>query len=335
MLGAPPDPERTPVMTNADDMEAVAPTTAGRIVVVGGANLDVVGFSAAAVVNQDSNPGRIEDSPGGVARNIAENLARLGVETHLITAFGSDVNGQRLAEECRADGIAIDASHTVEHVPGSRYLAVLDDAGDLVVAVSDMRALDSLTPELLVLRRELLDSADLVVADTNLSAETLLWLARETSAPLLVDTVSVAKAVRVAAALPHVHTLKLNALEAGALLGREVDRASDEAVEAAAADLLALGVRRVFITLGRLGVFARDERTSARLEARKVDVVNATGAGDAFCAGVAYATIAGMTLVETAAFGSAMSAVALQSARTVSESIDRHGVAEMMKELLS
>ena len=96
---------------------------------VGGANLDVFGFSDARFIPQDSNPGRIEESPGGVARNIAENLARLGIETHLITAFGSDASGLRLAEECRRDGILADASLSVEHVPGSRYLAVLDDDG--------------------------------------------------------------------------------------------------------------------------------------------------------------------------------------------------------------
>jgi pseudouridine kinase len=323
-------------MTIADARDRNLPVSpTARIVVVGGANTDIFGFSAAQVVSQDSNPGDIEDSPGGVARNIAENLARLGVDTHLITAFGSDANGLRLADGCRASGIGVAGSLTVDHVPGSRYLAILDDAGDLVVAVSDMRALDSLTPMSLSERRLLLDSAALIVADTNLSPEALLWLAREMAAPLLIDTVSAAKAVRAAAALPSVHTLKLNALEASTLLGRDVNRASDADVKAAAHELTSLGVQRVFITLGRHGVFACDDREGVRLPAPNVDVVNATGAGDAFCAGVAHATIAGMTLRETAAFGSAMSVIALASARTVSESIDARRVATAMEEMLS
>ena len=310
-------------------------TPVGRVVVVGGANLDVFGFSAGPMRLQDSNPGHIEESPGGVARNIAENLARLGVDTHLITAFGSDTAGRRLADECQADGIKTDAAFVVEHVPGSRYLAILDDEGGLAAAVSDMRALEYLTPEVLSGRRPLLDSADLIVADTNLPADTLSWLAREASTPLLLDTVSAAKAVRATAELARVHTLKLNATEAGALLGRVVSDANDRDVESAARDLLERGVRRVFITVGARGVYAQDERESVRLPAPDVDVANATGAGDAFCAGVAYATIAGMTLVETAALGSAMSAVALASERTVSESIDRSEILSAMKELLS
>jgi pseudouridine kinase len=304
-------------------------------VVVGGANLDIFGFSAGPILMQDSNPGRIEDSPGGVARNIAENLARLGVETQLITAFGSDANGRNLAEECVADGISIAGSLTVEHVPGSRYLAILDEEGGLAVAVSDMRAMDSLTPEVLSLQREMMDSADLIVADTNLSAETLAWIAHECSSPLLLDPVSAGKAPRAVTALPAVHTLKLNTMEAGALLGRTVNRDDEGEVERAAWDLLEVGVRRVFITLGRRGVMALDDREALMLPAPHVEVANATGAGDAFTAGVAFATIAGMTLLETAAFGSAMAAAALASKRTVSQSIDLREIRQAMKEMLS
>jgi pseudouridine kinase len=308
---------------------------AGRVIVVGGANLDVFGFSAATLSMRDSNPGCIQDSPGGVARNIAENLARLGCETHLITAFGSDANSIQLADSCTSDGILIEASLIVDHIPGSRYLAILDDAGDLALAVSDMRALDYLTPSALSDRRTLLDSADLIVADTNLPAETLVWLARESQAPLLLDPVSARKASRAAAALPQVNTLKLNSLEAGTLLGRKVDPDSEDEVVCAVDDLVGLGVERVFLTLGPLGVLARDTHGTARIGPGVVQVANATGAGDAFTAGVAYAMLEGLALEESAAFGSAMAAIALTSTRTVSESINLTAVRSAMKEMLS
>jgi pseudouridine kinase len=308
---------------------------AGRIVVVGGANLDVFGFSDAQFIPRDSNPGRIEESPGGVARNIAENLARLGIETHLITAFGCDATGLHLAEECRRDGILADSSLSVEHVPGSRYLAILDDDGNLASAVSDMRALDALTPAVLADRTELLASADLIVADTNLPLESLRWLARESTTKLLLDPVSAAKASRARGALPHVHTLKLNALEAGAILGREVNPTTENDVVRAGEDLRALGAKRVFVTLGPLGVFAQDAGGTVRLAAPPVRVANATGAGDAFTAGVACGTLQGMTLPECAALGSAMAAAALTSKRTVSESIDLSAIRSAMKEILS
>ena len=307
----------------------------GRIVVVGGANLDVFGFSDDRFLPRDSNPGRIEESPGGVARNIAENLARLGIETHLITAFGSDASGRHLAEECRRDGILSEASLSVEHVPGSRYLAILDEDGNLAAAVSDMRAMDALTPAALADRTKLFATADLIVADTNMPAESLKWLAREFSAKLLLDPVSAAKASRAVGALPHVHTLKLNALEASVILGREVDPALESDIARAGADLLELGVERVFITLGPLGVFAQDAGATVRLDAPSVRVANATGAGDAFTAGVACATLQGLTLLESAALGSAMAAAALASKRTVSESVELSVIRSAMKEILS
>jgi pseudouridine kinase len=305
------------------------------VVVVGGANWDIFGFSAGPFLLRDSNPGHIEDSPGGVARNIAENLARLGVETHLITAFGSDDPSRRLAQSCRNANIDAGSSLTVEKVPGSRYLAALDEDGNLVGAVSDMRALEALTPEALADRSELLDTAALIVADTNLPADTLAWLVGASSVPVLLDPVSADKAKRSLRALPSVHTLKLNSLEAGSLLGRRIDPGSASDVESASADLMDMGVKRVFLTLGPLGVHARDLNDSLHLSPFPTSVVNATGAGDAFTAGVALAQLDEMTLAETAAFGSAMAAAALASERTVSESIDLAEIRKVTKEMLS
>jgi pseudouridine kinase len=73
-----------------------------QVTVVGGANTDIVGHSKAALVAHDSNPGVVSVSSGGVARNIAENLARLRVRTSLVTAFGADTHGRELERACRA-----------------------------------------------------------------------------------------------------------------------------------------------------------------------------------------------------------------------------------------
>ena len=120
-----------------------------RIVVFGGANTDIAGASDAALVQRDSNPGRVTVSCGGVGRNVAENLAKLGCDTALVTAFGGDHNARELRGCCEASGIDVSASITCDDLPGSVYLAILDDAGDMALALSDMRALDRLTPDAL------------------------------------------------------------------------------------------------------------------------------------------------------------------------------------------
>lgn len=302
-------------------------------VVVGGANVDLLGVSDSGLINADSNPGRISESPGGVGRNIAENLVMLGVPTVLITAFGDDAHGRWLREECMADGIDIAGSVVVKDIPGSRYLAISKCDGDMALALNDMRALTAITPDVLAASVDLIARAGVVVADTNIPAETLRWLAKNCASPWIVDPVSAAKAPRMLGLLGGVYALKLNALEASALLGRHVAADDDADVSDAAAALVALGVKRVFLTRGTAGVIAADRNTVTSLPAPDVSIANVTGAGDAFSAGVAYATLLGATLGQAALIGSGMAALALKSERTVSRAVDPEAFAHVIEEL--
>lgn len=292
------------------------------VVVVGGANVDLLGVACEGLNAEESNIGRISESPGGVGRNIAENLARLGVRSHLISAFGRDAHGRWLREECERDGIDVSHAHDVAAVPGSRYLAISDAGGDMRLALNDMRALDHITPEVLAGSAHLIERAAVVVADTNVPQVTLEWLAASCTAPLLIDPVSSAKAPRITALLDRVFALKLNVLEAGVLLGRTIDAEDGDACQAAVSALLARGVRRVFLTRGAAGVIAAEGAEMLRMPAPQVTIANVTGAGDAFSAGVAFATLNGMSLGQSARIGSTMAALALASERTVSLDVD-------------
>lgn len=170
------------------------------VVVVGGANLDIKARSSAAAIAHTSNPGHTTTTPGGVARNIAENLARLGTPTQLIAAIGRDPYGERLLADTRAAGVQLDHVHRGEQPTGS-YTAVLDADGELVLAVADMTATDALRPEHLQSARELIAHAALLVLDGNLPAPTtahLLDLAHAGDVRVVIDPVSVPKAARLA-----------------------------------------------------------------------------------------------------------------------------------------
>jgi pseudouridine kinase len=297
-------------MESVQRVMPVVPAGAG-VVVVGGANTDIIGVSAGPLVAHDSNPGHVTASAGGVGRNIAEILARTGVETHLVTAFGGDEAGRELAEACRTLGIGVEASLFCEDLPGARYLAVVGEDGDMAVAINDMRVLERLTTDALVRPAcaRLLAAAALVVVDTNLPADSLEWLATHVEAPIVLETVSAAKAPRAAGILPRLAAITPNALEAGVLLGREV--CGLESARSAAVDLVALGVGAAFVTCGAEGVAWADGARSGTVDAPAVEVADATGAGDAFCAGVASALLAGAGAREAAATGSAIAGIAL------------------------
>ncbi|MDO8964439.1 MAG: carbohydrate kinase family protein [Coriobacteriia bacterium] len=283
-----------------------------RVVVVGGANTDVIAMSTGPLRARDSNPGTVRTRSGGVGRNIAEVLAGLGAETHLITAFGDDDAARSLAAACAQTGIRTHRSITVADLPGARYVAILDETHDMSVAVSDMRVLDALTPDLLGSREcaELIAGADMVIADANLPVDSLEWLAEARRAPLLVEPVSTTKASRLLGILSRSTAITPNTLEAGVLLGREVRGYTD--ADSAARELVALGAASAFVTCGAEGVAWADAMSSGRLPAPDVRVASANGAGDAFAAGVAYALLAGAGTATGARIGSAIAALVLE-----------------------
>lgn len=164
--------------------------------VVGGVNVDIGGQSYAPLVARDSNPGRVRISLGGVGRNIAHNMSLLGVDVRLLTAFGDDLHAQRVAASCGELGI--DISHALQ-VPGgttSTYLFLNDVDGDMALGLSDMDICERITPAYLASNLSLLNNAQVIVADTNIPAESLQYLVTHCTPPVFVDPVSTAKRAR-------------------------------------------------------------------------------------------------------------------------------------------
>ena len=108
--------------------------TDNYVALIGAANIDIQGFSSSTLINRDSNPGRIEFCPGGVSRNIAENLSRLGIRTEVISAVGGDPNGTLILDSCKSCGIGTDYSLIVPDAVSSVYLAIMDESRDMALA---------------------------------------------------------------------------------------------------------------------------------------------------------------------------------------------------------
>ncbi len=115
------------VPDETDPIELDLPAT-GRVVVVGSSVLDVVGRPESSLVRGSSAAGHVRVSPGGVARNVAENLARLGVPVSLITAVGDDPAGRQLLESASGAGIDVSPSLQVRGAESGQYLAILNEA---------------------------------------------------------------------------------------------------------------------------------------------------------------------------------------------------------------
>jgi len=293
-------------------------------VVVGGVNMDIGGRAYAPLVSADSNPGRVRMSLGGVGRNIAHNLALLGVDARLLTAFGDDLYAQRIAASCAELGIDVSQALQVPGAATSTYLFLAGPDGDMALAVNDMDIYDHVTPAYLAAHRALLDNAQAVVVDTNIPEASIRWLCENVKPPIFADPVSTAKAGKLKGVLDKIHTLKPNRLEAELLSGVEIR--DEESLERAAKALLDTGLRRVFLSLGGGGIYAADHAGALRQACLPAQVVNATGAGDAFMAALVWAYLEGTDLPRTAALAQAAAAIAIEGAETISPAMSAEAV---------
>ena len=297
-------------------------------VVVGGVNVDIGGRSHAPLIAADSNPGTVSVSLGGVGRNIAHNVSLLGADVRLLAAYGDDLHGQQVENSCA--GLGIDLSHGLKVSGGttSTYLYLTDEQGEMALAVSDMSICEKITPEYLAEKSTVLDNARVVVADTNIPAESLRWLAENCAAPLFIDPVSTTKAEKIRDILGKVHTLKPNKLEAELLSGVPIRNKAD--LEKAAEKLLSTGLQRLFISLGGDGALAADETGCHWLKTIPGNMVNTTGCGDAFMAALVWSYLEGLSLEDSARAGLAAGSIAMESEQTINPNMS----AEALKERL-
>ena len=286
---------------------------------IGAANVDVHGMSRAAIVMRDSNPGHLRTSAGGVTRNVMENLARLGVEAKMVSVLGDDLFGELVKSESAAAGLDMSESLTLPGVTTSAYVSILDERADMLVAMSDMSVLEHLTPAVVDSKRELIRGAAAVVCDPCLGAETLeriLDSAGDT--PVFLDPVSTAYARRAAPLAGRFYGLKPNSLELAVLAGMDTD--TDEGVERAAASLAERGAKCVAVSLGERGCYfagAGGERFYRALRPVS-EMRNATGAGDAFLAGLVYGFVNGMSPEDAVDCALAAGHIAVESDDTIS-----------------
>ena len=297
-------------------------------VVVGGVNVDIGGKSLAPLVAADSNPGTIRISLGGVGRNIAHNLRLLDIDVRMLTVYADDLNGERVANSCAELGIDLSSALRIPGGTTSTYLYLTDPQGEMALAVSDMEICRRITPEYLAANLPLLQNARVVVADTNIPAESLAYLAENLQVPLFVDPVSTTKAKKLQPILHRIHTLKPNRMEAELLSGIPIREKSD--VEKAAGRLLELGVQRVFLSLGQDGVFAAQGKETLWLPNIPGRMVNTTGCGDAFMAALVWSWLEDSDLEATAKAGLAAGSLALESPETINSQLSPESLRDRM-----
>ncbi|HEX2893397.1 MAG TPA: carbohydrate kinase family protein [Marmoricola sp.] len=289
----------------------------GEVVVVGGMNVDTLARISAETVPGSSNPGRTSTAHGGVGRNVAENLARLGSPVRLIGVVGEDAQGADLLAALRLLDVDCSGVRRSADCSTGTYTAVLDHDGGLVIGVADMAATESLRPEHIA--DSALRGASWLVLDGNLRTDTIarcLALADQHDVPVVLDPVGVTKAARLGR-LPGLHTFTPNHDELLAWAGTED-------VEEARARAHAQGIEVVWLREGAEGsTLHTGDGTVTTLRLPPAPVVDVTGAGDAMLAAYVHRLRAGDPVVQAGWFATAAAWLTVGSPTTV-----RHDLTE-------
>ena len=302
------------------------------MLVIGAAALDIKVYARELAIEPElSNPALIELGFGGVARNIAENLARLGADVSLITAVGDDETGTQLLQQLREVGINTGAAIVSnEHSTGT-FVGIYQLDKRLRVAFDNMQVIRLITPGYLNRWRRLFRDADVICVDANLSAralETLFHLAHEYEAPVCVDATTPLLAPRLHPFLPEMAVLTASRAEAETLLGTHFYEDND--VLQGARRLAQLGVGLAIITQGAEGLSYATSDESGRLPAFNVEVVDPVGAGDALTAAVAYGLAEELPPAEIVRLGLAAAAQTIICKETVCPTISLEALYERL-----
>ncbi|MBN1372032.1 MAG: carbohydrate kinase family protein [Anaerolineaceae bacterium] len=285
------------------------------VLVVGAAGMDTVGMLDEAPHLRASNSARVRLSFGGVARNIAENLACLGQPVQLLTAVGADRSGRQLLYHTGDCGVDVSACITVDDAATASYLAIYDADGNLHMALEDMRVLKALTSAVLKEREELFRACGLVVVDANLSPtalRTVFSLARKAGVPVCADTASKSLAARMIPFLPRLFLLTANSTEASVLAPTQAPVSGPQTALKTARWLVSQGVQTAVIPISAAGVCYATPETSGRVPAIRTRVVDPTGAGDALTAAVIFGLLNDISIDEAVRLGVSAASLVLR-----------------------
>ena len=227
-----------------------------RVIAIGAAGVDFVGRLTDHLVMGTSNPARVITSFGGVARNVAENLARLGQSVSIITSVGCDASGTAILAQAEEAGIDVRAVACHEDCATGTYLAVINPSGDLALALDDMEILKTIRPAAIRQQKKLFAESGILFVDANLPVDTLatvMEMARAAKLYVVADPTSNSLAGKFTPYLDQIFMITPNVKEAGLYCGREINPTSEKEVMQAAKHIVGLGVEIVIITMAELG----------------------------------------------------------------------------------
>jgi pseudouridine kinase len=220
-------------------------------------------------------------------------------------------------------------SKVVKNATTATYLALLNQDNDMEVAISDTSILSKLDKNYLQPIIKKIKPKDILVIDTNLEASAIDYIFKNCKGKIFVDPISTAKTKKIKPYLNQIYAIKPNILEAETIVNHKILKEKD--IIEAAKKISKLGVKKTFISLGKMGAYGFFDNAGELVRTKKVSIKSATGAGDAFMAGLVVSEIRNYNLNETLRYATGCALIALASESTVSNKITDQAVKRLVR----
>ncbi len=290
------------------------------VLVIGAAGMDIIANMVMSPANGTSMPASIRSSFGGVARNIAENLSRLGLDVFLMTIVGDDFYGKALLDKIEEVGVDTRACFILDKQRTGIYLAALDHERNVRLAMGDMQILKYLSSKKIQQFSDLFSKVGLVYLDANIppkTIRTIFDLAFQEKVPVCVDPTSTLLATRFLPYLDQVMMVNPNIYEAAILCNHGIYTNEPDSGLQAARCLVNRGVRIAIVSLAESGVCYATAETSGYIPAINTKIIDPIGVGDALSAATIFGLLNQMPLDESIRLGVSAATLTLRNIGTV------------------
>ena len=282
------------------------------IVVIGAVFVDIKGYPLSAYIPGGRNAGRVEQVHGGVSRNVVEDIANVELRPTFVSLVDDTGSGQDVIDKLAAHKVNTKYIQRVHDGMGT-WLAVFDNDGDVCAAISkrpDTRPLTTLLEEK---GDEIFAACDSIALELDLEKETVkqtLRYAKKYGKKVYAVISNMSIAMERRDFLQQIDCFVCNQQEAGMLFSDDYDHLNtDEMCRVLAGNVRSANIPCMVVTMGDQGaVFARANGESGVVPAKKVDVIDTTGAGDAFFAGTVIGLTYGKGLADSCEIGSRLAA---------------------------
>ncbi|MEE6726276.1 PfkB family carbohydrate kinase [Pediococcus acidilactici] len=303
------------------------------VVVIGGMNIDTYGIAKQQFEVKTSNPGHVIHAMGGLGRNIAVNLTKLGVTNYFITVYGDDFWGNEFKADAANHEMDITYAKQFSNTATSNYIYLNQPNGERFIGLDDMEINKHITPEFLKARTEVIMAAKYLIIDTNFPEESIVWLAEHFRGPILAKAVSLAKTERLKKVLSKLDTLVINGIEMPILTG--VEPIDQKTATKAAQNLIKKGVKNVFTYVDNVGTLYANKVQRKFIDTKNMVSVNTNGDGAAAAAAIVFARTNGNNFNETGQIATAATFITAKSEKAVSEDMSVDLLLKVAKQLES